>query len=414
MGSLWPATRSETSSNPVEKRLKRKVLYMVSASKRRPPSPVVRRARLRPLGKSLCIIEFGGHIPQLDHLRKIFSDVPEVRLYFRYQGNNNWKDNFLDRELTDFFVSDASRARLLPTLQFYRNVWFGIRPDDLIWIATGPEQKRATDMLFFILLVLSKRSRIILSVRVLSRWIRFPGEPWWKPSMVLRETLVRLIPRIVFETKAIMRTFQTSRTHQTAALGVVPTKVSDYFAPTSEQPEEVDEVFIGLTGGLDSRRRDYSQFLDALRFLPSHIRKRSTLVILGNTLRPEADQILASLRCQAPVLQGPRFLTVEEEQSFGALCTILISPLKTELHRGIVSGSFGDAISHRLQILMPKGSDPYGEFEGIVVEYTDARDLARKITFHASQRKSAQLAHETVANFQSMAVWNSISRDLHF
>lgn len=384
---------------------------MVSAAKKWSLSRVFTRTRLRPLGKSLCIVEFGGHIPQLDHLRKIFGEVPEVRLHFRYQWNNSWKDNFLDRESNGFFVSDASRAKLLPTLEFYRKVWFGIRPDDLVWIATGPEQKRAADMLFFILLVLSKRSRIVLSVRVLSRWIRFPGQPSWKASMILRETLVRLIPRIVFETKAIMSTFQAYRPNQTAALGVVPTKVSDYFGQTSRKPEGTNGVFIGLTGGLDSNRRDYSDVLDALRFLPSHIRKRSTLVILGNTLRPEADQILASLRSQAQVLQGPTILSVEEERSFGALCTMLISPLRTEL-KGKGSGSFGDAISHRLQILMPKGSDTHGEFKGIVVEYADAPDLAHKITLHASHPESAQLAHETTANYRSAAVWNSISRDL--
>lgn len=374
-----------------------------------------RRKPLPGLTAGLAVVEFGGHITQLDHIRKIFEEAADLRFYFRYPFDNDWSENFQKTESKTFFVTDASRRKILPTLLFYWKVWSGTRSHNLILIATGPEQKRLADMAYFLLLFLTRRSRMILNVRKASRWLRPSGLQGLSPSMLLREAIVSRIPRLLFETHAIRENFRASRPGIDSLLGVMPTKVSDYFEIGAPLPQLSGSLHIGLTGGVDTSRRDYSEISAALGSLPQGIREKITLVILGNTLRPEAAAVIDELRSHVQVTLGSSFLGLDEEQNLAARCSILISPLKPHLLRGVVdgSGSFGDAISHGLNVLMPEGCDPSGEFSGIVIEYRGTDHLAHEILLRARMHLSGGIHDDVLAKYRSPSVLASISADLN-
>lgn len=182
------------------------------------------------------IIEFGGHLVQLDQLFFLFSGTTNVSVAARSKGPMGPEASFRYVGEPSSNIFDASQGVVRSSLQFYiRSIALG-REVDWIFISTGPEQAVLPDLVFFALLVVFFRKKIVLNVRGVDQWSVAPTTHHrTRLQTFLRSLMIRALSRFTFESES-QELYSDSR--QVLAEGsrtaVLPTGISDSFSRLDE------------------------------------------------------------------------------------------------------------------------------------------------------------------------------------
>jgi len=375
------------------------------------------------------LIEFGAHELQLEHLSYFFEGAKSLCIHYRHgRFGDSAGVNFSDHTLKHAKFYSLDKGFFSATLAFYIGILRSTSRQDLVFISTGPEQKRWPDILFFILLVLLHGNRLVLNIRRPEAWVRSSTSLRAAScESTIRSLALRGLKRVTCEGIGSKDFFRRFSGVENLLVSHIPTQFSDYvrekFQPHGDLAKNSPAlnqagrlIKIGLLGGLDSKRRDYSIVAEALRLLSTQMQQRITLVILGRSFGQESDEIIRLLGRNATVELAPsQFLTKEEFYSRGLSCDILLSPLRTGDGYGSArgSGSYGDALALGKKLIIPKGVDPSGEYINTSVTYLTASDLKDLFSSILNDSHVAELQSEHLVDFSRNSVIARVRKELN-
>lgn len=376
------------------------------------------------------IIEFGEHLQQLEQLAFLFRRAAKLQTHVRTRNRSFDLAGFpWLRSIGNPLVSEAFFSKARGTLSFYIGIMRAIKRRDILWISTGPEQGRWSDLIFFGLLILLFRARLVLTIRGVSQWVvdahTYAGT---RRQTAFRSCLVSLVPRLVFESERQMAYFlsQTERGSRdnahTASLctsfsdyaGLLPSPIKDL--AQMDHQEVPAQVSVGLLGGFDEERRDYRTLIEALLLMDEELRKKLLLVPLGNLMAQSSGRVIGELEAVVQVVKSPAFLSAKEMLDRGKATSFLIAPLRLDRGYGYAhgTGAIGDSIWIRRKVLLPSQCDPEGEFLGVTVPFDSAPHLALLLADMLSKPAAATLGHGVTAKYESTSNLNRIFHSLRF
>jgi len=375
------------------------------------------------------VIEFGGHEPQLEHLSYFFEGAKNLCIHYRHgRYGDSAEVNFSEHTLKHAKFYSVDKGFFRATVAFYIGILRSTSRQDLVFISTGPEEKRWPDILFFLVLVLFHGNRLVLNIRRPEAWVRSSTTSSVAScELTVRSFALRGLKRVTCEGIGSKDFFRRFSGVENLLVSHIPTQFSDYVrekfhphvdlakkSPALNQTGRV--IKIGLLGGLDSRRRDYFILAEALMLLSARMQQRITLVVLGRSLGQESDEIIRLLGENVAVEPAPsQFLTKEEFYSRGLACDILLSPLRTGDGYGSArgSGSYGDALALGKKLIIPKGVDPSGEYVNTSLTYLTASDLRDLFSSILNNSHVAELQSEHLVDFSRNSVIARVRKELN-
>jgi glycosyltransferase involved in cell wall biosynthesis len=375
------------------------------------------------------VIEFGAHELQLEHLSYLFEGATSLCIHYRHgRYGDSAEANFSEHTLKHAKFYSLDKGFFRATVAFYIGILRSTSRQDLVFISTGPEQRRWPDILFFLALVMFHGDRLILNIRRPEAWVRSSiSSRAASCELTVRSFALRGLKRVTCEgvgSKDFLRRFSGD---ERLLVSHIPTQFSDYVQDKFQPHVDLEKkspalnqtgrvIKIGLLGGLDSRRRDYSVLAEALTLLSAQMQQRITLVVLGRSTGKESDEIVRLLGRNVAVEQAPsQFLTKEEFYSRGLDCDILLSPLRTGDGYGSArgSGSYGDALALGKKLIIPKGVDPGGEYVNLSLTYLTASDLADLLSSILNDSHIAELQSEHLVDFSRNSVIARVRKELN-
>jgi len=375
------------------------------------------------------IIEFGGHELQLENLSYFFEGAKSLCVHYRHGRYGEAAEvNFSEHTLKHARFYSVDKGVFRATVAFYKGILRNTSRRDLIFVSTGPEQKRWPDIIFFLFLVLLHGNRLVLNIRRPEAWVRSPTTSGVAScELIARSFALRGLKRVTCEGIGSKDFLDRFSGMENLLVSHIPTQFSDYVrerfrsdgdlvknSPALHKPGKV--VKIGLLGGLDSRRRDYSVLAEALMLLSDQMRQRITLVVLGRRFGRKSDEIVRFLRENVAVELPPsQFLTREEFYSMGLGCEILLSPLRSAGGYGSArgSGSYGDAIALGKKLIIPEGVDPSSEYLNTSLTYLTAGDLSDLLSSLLNDSHVAELQSLHLVEFSRNSVITRVQKELN-
>lgn len=334
--------------------------------------------------ESLVALEFGAHYMKVRQLAHVFGHE-EIEFHFRKIEDlseslgvtfQNPRHRFIATHLT------KRSGKVLPSLHFYAKAFRSVSRARFLWVLTAPEQRVLADIIFFSIAIAVLKPRLVISIGALERW-SLTGQDGLRDYVFrfLRHWALGRAEYLTFETETQHRTFKENFPYVSARTTVFPTSSSDegMFLRNANLPKKSpQEARIGLLGGVSEERRDYHVLRESLQLLPTDIVSRITLVVLGHLLDPGAEKVLSQLREIVTVEVEAPFLSHSDFVRIGLSCEALVSPFLPGRGYGVShgSGSFGDAILLNRALIIPRFSDPTGEFQKFSHYYSSASDLA--------------------------------------
>lgn len=369
----------------------------------------------------LQIVEFGGHELQLENLAFLFEHSKELSVHYRAgRAGIRPETGFSSQTISVAKFSDVRKGYVGATLHFYRGILSLLPKATHVFVATGPEQSRLSDALFFLLISALARDKIILNIRRPDVWVRGKG-PDKKRGLHswLRRIALRNVERITFESIGSKEFFACNQEASSKRLSHIPTQLSDYldnrFPLNEKKPSP--KFRIGLLGGLDEKRRDYNMLVQALTLLPREILARIVVVLLGRTDGVASGEVLASLRGLVQV-EGELGVILSRKDFYirGSECSVLISPLRAEVGYGSArgTGSFGDAISLRKKLIIPAGVDGFHEHAAISMAYKDTSGLTKILFKVVSESLDPAEGSIELQAFSRRSVLSRLRHELNF
>lgn len=346
---------------------------------------------------SVVLVEFGGHAMHLYSLAANLSREAEVSVVLRVRlGQENW---FPSRLFEGFEIRgiNATRARFLPSMSFYLELVKSFRKADVVWIATGPEQKVGPDIAVFMSLLFSLRKRFVLNVRNPIRWLIPRGKGTFSLSTFFRRIALSRISAFTFESHSSMEYF-LGRSNFYAPMYVIPALLPP---PDLEAAGDLglvvrprEEITIGLLGAHDDRRRNYREFIAALNELKKLTDVPLRVVILSDSSKvPEA--LKRSITALATVSGSTSLLDPMTFFELAAECAVLVAPLSDSESYGTErsSGAFGDAFAVNRPLVLPKHVEVELPWDDLVAFYTSPESLAQEILKFSRLKKPRPKFH---------------------
>jgi hypothetical protein len=335
------------------------------------------------------VVEFGNHSGVVSNVILLFQDLGPTILHMRFLYGPDWKSEFGNFRGTPK-VQRAWRNRYVASVKFYFGILRGLRKKDLVWISTGPEHNLVPDVLFFGLLLILARDRIVLSVRDLNNWsASSPAKGLTKLMRSLRHGYLRWIRRIVFESQAQLRLFVAKEPSLLPLSAHCPTMFSDGDSLWDVPPpvrippylKQKEPLRVGLVGAIDPERRDYIHLVEAVISSGSGRSRPVEFVVLGNSSTAGAGAVIEEL-CKVgtvDVLNG--FLSQPQLIARARSCDFLHAGLSENRGYGSTRGTgvFGDAILSGVKVVVPSFADRDREFTSVSVLYHDTESLAQVI-----------------------------------
>jgi len=220
---------------------------------------------------------------------------------------------------------------------------------------------------------------------------------------------LRFAKLVLFETDTL-RNYFVKAYGKPLRTAVIYDRYTDLLDPSLIKPRKATQPFrIGMLGSLDKARRDYQTVLDAFRELPQECLGSVEIVILGECIDGEDNEILKSFKQLVAVDYPVRYLTSDEFDKKGSSCDLLLSPLLPSMEYGTFkgSGAIGDAIYLQKNILLPSFVDPDKEFSEISYYYSNKTDLAG-ILNSISQKPARAIGTDFIEKYNT----DSISRNI--
>lgn len=343
--------------------------------------------------QSILVVETSKHYMILRHLTKmleinfdVFVLIPSSA-FPRVEIRSN---NILQYALPRSFV--------------YFKLLLLARKFDLVYLSTGPQYIKRTNfapLIFgYLLFVFIYGRKTILQVRDNASYLRPKGAGIFEKTLsFLRGFSLKYIFCLAFESETLMRRFRERKQGLAAKFFVSFLLYPDLLENPSSKIN-LGYVDIGLLGAIDPNRKDYSLLYDALSSLPAETCKSLRLILLGRC-DDNKKYVIKMLRevCEVEYTEG--YLQEDEFIRKGSGCKFLVSPLTEKLNYGTSkgTGSIGDAILLRKNIIIPSHADPAGEFSDFAHYYSDKESLSSQlIALCDTQFRVNQDSYEAVFN----------------
>lgn len=342
-----------------------------------------------PKNPRILVVEFGHHLPQVEHLLHVLRTLGRAFLVFRSRRAIDFIKSFHEFETASVHSGHFPSNPVLQTLEFYVQTILRSTRADIVWVSTGPEQRVLADVIFFWCLAKCFRNKLVLQVRHPDAWTG--AEPRKHPHSAIdriRGATAKIPPWLVFETQTNEAYFfQQAKAIHSRSISL-STKNSDYperGIESSATSGLSNSLNLGILGGLDEVKRDYESVRQALIQLPEHTRDAMTIRFLGDSSGPKAEEIIGRLEKLVTVDFTPGYLSTADALAKTKDNHILLLPLRSGSNIGTqrASGATGDALEAGLQVLAPRHFDPFGEFSELVVPYDDSMHLSMLLESYA-------------------------------
>jgi len=351
--------------------------------------------------KSLLVVEAYSHPKVLENQFFLFRDKFDMTFMTipdKYESYQAMMPNILKSgRLLLSFHSTSLFAQLLLIGYKY----------DYIHISTGPEHAHFSNLWtrpFYFLCMIFYRRKMLLTIKNSRSYLKSAS---CFPSLL--NISLRFAKLVLFETDTL-RNYFVKAYGKPLRTAVIYDRYTDLLDPSLIKPRKATQPFrIGMLGSLDKARRDYQTVLDAFRELPQECLGSVEIVILGECIDGEDNEILKSFKQLVAVDYPVRYLTSDEFDKKGSSCDLLLSPLLPSMEYGTFkgSGAIGDAIYLQKNILLPSFVDPDKEFSEISYYYSNKTDLAG-ILNSISQKPARAIGTDFIEKYNT----DSISRNI--
>ena len=319
--------------------------------------------------KKILIVENLMHFWQVDDLYKLFSihfDC-DVLIPKKFRHISNLKKNVISSNLRYFI---------------YFHILLIGRKYDYIYLCSCPEYPDypnnfknfllyCQQLVIFLVLILFFRKKIIPHVRGLHRI--FPDiykDNVTKFFVNLRYRIFLLLDLFTCENKNLTEIFKKKFKKKKYKVTTVYTR---YYDENIIYEKKLNSKFtIGLIGGIDPIRRDYS--LIYKNFLNQ--KEQIKFIFLGKFYENLSENVIKKFQ-GLDFEYKQEFLSEEDFIKMGRKCDVLLSLNKKEKFYGEYkgTGSYGDAMFLQKPLLIPSFVDPIMEFKDFCNYYDDIIQL---------------------------------------
>lgn len=330
----------------------------------------------------VSIVEFGYHLPQVEHLAALVGKVAQCEVLVRPRSKYSLHHMLHFPERIRIILCGRGNSKVADSIIFYEKVLSRVLSGKTIWVSTGPEQKILPDVLFFFFLSIVARRQVILHVRHNSAWFNTHHHDSRRSLIeTARSLALQRISRLVFETMTQEAFYCLSNPKSRALTATIPTKFSDF--AIADSPASMHgisggtNVTLGLLGAIDSKKKDYSTLIDALSSLGEHERIQIEIRLIGDSSDGPVDGIVDQLSKFVRCHHSGGFLSAKEALSSALKCDFLIAPFYISHGIGTAraTGAFGDALEAGKRLIVPTQVDPLGEFMDVAITYSNSEEL---------------------------------------
>ena len=348
----------------------------------------------------VAIVEFGYHLPQVEHLATLVGKVAQCEVLVRPRSTYPLHHALHFPERMRIRLCGRGNSKVADSLIFYQQILSRVLLGKTIWVSTGPEQKILADVLFFFFLSIVARRNVILHLRHNSAW--FPTHHQESRRSLIesaRSLALQRISRLVFETMTQEAYYHLFHPKSRAVTATIPTKFSDFALDKSSASmpgiSSRTKVTLGLLGAIDPKKKDYSTLIDALSSLGEPERVRIEIRLIGDSSNGQVDCIVDQLSKYIRCHHSGGFLSAKEALSSALECDFLIAPFHTSHGIGTsrATGAFGDALEAGKRVIVPQHVDPLGEFRDVAITYSNSEELVvllRQLAAGGASRLSAE------------------------
>ena len=283
---------------------------------------------------------------------------------------------------------------------------------DIINISTGPEDPHYSNFLnsiFFYLCSIVYKNKIVLTIK--------NTRPYLSSTAGIKSFFLHLsihnIKVITFESETLKNVFHNETEIPKARLCASYDRYVDFnkqvFLEQKSGSGVSGKYRIGLLGAVEESRREYRDIILALQDVSSAIRDRIEFVTLGNSNGGSSNPVLSELMKLVDVDTTEGWISVDEFDTRGGSCHLLISPLKPVMEYGTYkgSGTFGDSIYLKKKVIIPTHVDPFREFEEIALFYNDIEALS-KLFNNLYDLANAKINDDFYNKFSSKSVFDNV------
>lgn len=173
------------------------------------------------------------------------------------------------------------------------------------------------------------------------------------------------------------------------------------------------KIIIGLLGGISINRRDYPLLIDSLQLLDKNILNKICFLILGNSLNEEAPEIIRNLKDVVETKVIKPYLTEDQFQYYGSMCSFLCSPLRDNKPCGTLTGTggIGDFVALSRKMILPKRVDPLEEFSKFCLYFNNKTELASILRDIVVNNKSGNIKTEELYEFTKENVLKGLENE---
>ena len=359
----------------------------------------------------ILIAEYANHYKVIENTHKLIelnSVNSEITLFVNKDkpGTN----------LRELLFKDASSANWIihkfHSTTFFIHLLVIGRNYDIINISTGPEGSHYSNLLsalFFYVCSVVYKDKIVLTIK--------NTRPFLKSTRGIKSFFLNLaiskIKVFTFETNTLKNIFHKETGISLSGLCVSYDRYVDLYSPSRSEKEysnlDNKKYRIGLLGAVQVHRRDYFEIINALKKVPIAIREKMLFVTLGNTNGGTSNKILIELKKLVDVDITDGWISAEDFDKRGAMCDLLISPLKSSMEYGLYkgSGTFGDAVYLRKKVIIPSHVDPFCEFKEASLYYNNTESLS-KIFMNIDEFIKGEINEIFYAKFHTSEVYKEI------
>lgn len=358
----------------------------------------------------ILIVESGPHYKILEQLFYLLGQRCKTTFLLMRTKRYDYRELFPSSKKANILSVDWLGLLLFPRLLLTA------RKYDLINIATGPDHNSIVEFVrlpFFFLCCFLYGRKIVFTVRNMHQYLETtPGL-----FSFIRSRSIRFITRFTFETETMRQVFLEKNNRSDTLTAVSYDRYSDYldYSPVEKRIPSIGskKIRIGLLGSVDEWRRDYKMLFNALDGLPISARKNFVFVTLGRCFGGVDNPVIKKLReyCDVDVQDG--LLTEFEFANRGQGCNILIAPLNENKAHGTLhgSGSIGDAIFFKKQMILPLFADQRKEFSLFCRYYENHQNLTSILNdLHLNPPK--KLANNVFLKYTATNVFRQLFEEL--
>jgi hypothetical protein len=310
-----------------------------------------------------------------------------------------WKSIFKSKRRVKTF---GSSNRLLRELGFFAYILIRGYKVDRIIVNTGPEYESVKIVLLSLLAYLPHKKKLTYSVRNPAQ--SAPGLKSTTLVHLCRSLLLKKARTLIFENVAVEKeTMKLFSECLSKPRCILYTSFLDDIHDVNINDGQISNFTIGILGSVSPERRDYEVVIAALNSLGMEVLNDIRIVFLGSTAHPSSSQIIDCFRKVVKVdTVNEVWLSDDVFVKLGSRCHVFLAPLKFGLKAygiGGSTGSFGDAIRFKKNLVIPRFADPLAEFSGVCAYYENEVSLSGALMRHFVNREQLEITKELVAKF---------------